>query len=298
MKSGTESKLKFKQLKRRLQLRYWQVVGVLETLWRVAQTDAPAGDIGRLDNDEIAAAMEWEGPPEALIDALIDTHWLDRDEEFRLIIHDWSEHAPNHLVGAFKRHGRLFADQIVKNRAKQVANHDAKQVARDHAIAPCPGTMPPNQTKPNQTKPTNQPGADSELAGGGDLDSWENEDVAARARLILKACDYNRIGELIAQCEEAGTPPSEVILVCREFQANRAKLDSPGAIASRMRTGVWPANGVARTEQIQRSAAKSDEAKMKQAVETCRMKLIKAGCNDARDWDADAIIAKSKEMNL
>lgn len=164
MKSGTESKTKFRNLKRRLRLKYWEVVGVLETLWRVTQNDAPAGDIGKLENDDIAAALEWEGDPDELIDALIETRWVDRDDEFRLIIHDWSEHAPNHLVGAFKKHEKLFADQIAKRRGANcgiVASDDARQCAKDGArqgaIAPCPSKVPKDHaTKPNQTN-SNQP---------------------------------------------------------------------------------------------------------------------------------------------
>lgn len=169
MKPGAETKLKFKQLKRRLKLPHWQVVGVLETLWRVAEANAPAGDIGRLTDEDIAAAMEWEGDAGELIGSLVDCKWLDRDEEFRLIVHDWSTHCPNHLKGAFELHKKLFADEIARQRPKQPARQDARQDASNDACDPAtsPFLSIPNQSIPIQSavciaaaKPPTMPPAD------------------------------------------------------------------------------------------------------------------------------------------
>lgn len=303
MKTGTESKLKFKQLKRRLQLRYWQVVGILETLWRVALTDAPAGDIGRLDDEEIAAAMEWEDDPSSLINALVETHWLDRDDEFRLVIHDWSEHAPNHLVGAFKKHGKLFADELIRQRStRDTAKHDAKDVLgtmpKQPAIAPCPGTMPPNQAKPNLTKP-NQPTkpeasclaeVETGLVVAGELEHWGGPGAAA-AQFALKLCQYARIPELIRECRDRLQTPNDVVEVCDEYRANRSKFNGPGAIAERLRSGCWPVNGVRPVQP----ATKQTAAKRTQAADVRRRELIKGGVPSARDWDDDTVLKYEPE---
>lgn len=150
MKPGAELKLKFKQLKRRLKLPHWQIVGVLETLWRVTEANAPAGDIGRLSDEEIAAAFEWEGNAQELLSALTECRWIDPDEEFRLIVHDWSEHCPNHLKGAFAKNSKRFADESARDRARQPAKQPARQDASD--VACHPATYP-NQSLPNQTVP-------------------------------------------------------------------------------------------------------------------------------------------------
>lgn len=155
MKLGTDSKIKFLDLKRRLGLRLWQTTGLLETLWQVTYRNAPAGDIGRISDDSIAAALEWEGPADELINALVEFGWLDRDDEFRLVVHDWSEHVAQHLKGGFAKHGKKFADQVVKSRgevpAKQGAlgtlpSSGAKQGAKQDANS----TLPPSQAKPSQ----------------------------------------------------------------------------------------------------------------------------------------------------
>jgi hypothetical protein len=147
MKTGTESKLKFKQLKRRLKLPLWQAIGLLETLWRATEANTPEGDIGRLTDEEIASALEWEGDASELVAALIDCRWIDPDEEFRLIIHDWSVHCPNHLKGALAKHKREFADLAAKQRAKQNTGQPARQAAGHHATNP-------NQSNPNQSNPS------------------------------------------------------------------------------------------------------------------------------------------------
>lgn len=150
MKQGTTEKVKFKKLKRRLRLPEWQVGGLLDAIWRSTASNAPAGDIGRLSNEDIAASIEYEDDPDELVQHLVECGWLDEDDEFRLIVHDWSDHVPNFLKGGFAKSGRTFADQIVKARegakqvAKQVAKHPAKQVASE------PAKLPP--TKPSQYK--------------------------------------------------------------------------------------------------------------------------------------------------
>jgi len=153
MKKDTVSKVKFKRLQRHLKLPLWQTIGLLESLWHCALTNAPDGDIGRLSNDDIAAAIEWEDDADNLVNALVQTGWLDTDDQFRLIVHDWSQHVPNFLKGAYEKHEKQFADEVAKQRAKhdteQPAKQDAKQPARDGAYTPA--------TYPSQVNPILKP---------------------------------------------------------------------------------------------------------------------------------------------
>lgn len=297
MKTGTESKIKFQKLKNTLRLRFWQTIGVLETLWRVTQINAPAGDIGKLANDEIAAAMEWEGNPDALINALIDSRWIDEDEEFRLIIHDWSEHAPNHLVGAFNKHKKLFADQIAKARG-----------AKQPAIAPClgtvPSTMPPSQAKPSLTNsnpasplpPSSTPAEirpAAGLAGGWDL--WNSEEEA-KARQALSKCGLKRLDLVIGQCKDRGQTPGDVFHACEEYKANKSKFTSPGAIVEFLRAGVWPVNDVLPIDVANGHSQKQLTEKQFKALESARYKLVKAGIKEACNYTHEEVIAKTKEL--
>jgi len=159
MKQGVENTMKFKKLKRRLRLPYWQVVGLLESVWKLALTSAQAGDIGRYDNEDIAAAIEYEGDADELIAILVDCEWLDADPEFRLIVHDWSDHVPTYLKGNFKGRKKEFADVVAKRRAKQPAKQGAKQPANDAAnsnAVPChvmSGQAMSSQVKPGEYAP-------------------------------------------------------------------------------------------------------------------------------------------------
>lgn len=129
MKKDTVTKLKFKRLQRRLKLSLWQTIGVLEAIWHCTLMNAPDGDIGRLSNEEIAAAIEWDDDSETLILTLVECGWLDLDEAHRLVVHDWSDHCPTYLKGSYERFGKSFAGQNAKHDAK----HYAKDSAKDHA---------------------------------------------------------------------------------------------------------------------------------------------------------------------
>ncbi len=93
MKRGTPDHPKTKALAARLDLKRWQVVGLLESLWHFTATYAKRGDIGKWSNIEIASAIEWQADPDALISALLECRWLDSSEPFRLLVHDWHDHA-------------------------------------------------------------------------------------------------------------------------------------------------------------------------------------------------------------
>jgi hypothetical protein len=135
MKAGTDSKLKFAGLKRQLKLPFWQVVGVLEAIWHVALRNAPAGDVGRLTNEEIASAIEWDGDADELIAALVKSRWLDTDPEYRLIIHDWSEHCPNYLKGGYTNGHKKFADVAARERASVAITPGAKLPSLDGELS-------------------------------------------------------------------------------------------------------------------------------------------------------------------
>lgn len=99
MKDETLQLLKFKSLKRRLKLRTWQAVGLLESLWLLARQNCRLGDIGRFSNEEIAAEIEWEGDADEMIAILVDVRWLDiAPAPYRLVCHDWPENAPTFIV--------------------------------------------------------------------------------------------------------------------------------------------------------------------------------------------------------
>jgi hypothetical protein len=107
MKRGTPDHPKTRQLAVILGLKRYEVVGILESLWHFAASYAKRGDIGRWSNDAIAAALEWSGDADALIAALVKARFVDEDEQCRLLVHDWQDHADQTVSRSeeVKKHG-------------------------------------------------------------------------------------------------------------------------------------------------------------------------------------------------
>lgn len=91
MKSEALTSVKLMRLKRSLGLTQYQAVGLLECLWHFTAQNTPDGGIGRYTDDDIAAVLEWEGTATELIEALIQSGWLDRHDDGSLWINDWIE---------------------------------------------------------------------------------------------------------------------------------------------------------------------------------------------------------------
>ena len=86
---------KFFRLMKLLDLPAYAALGLLESLWHFCARFSPNGAVGKFSDDEIAAGIGWDREPDALVRALVESRWLDEDEdpEFRLIVHDWSTYA-------------------------------------------------------------------------------------------------------------------------------------------------------------------------------------------------------------
>lgn len=121
---------KMKKLCRRLDLRQWQAVGILESLWFLAAKEAPRGDIGRLSNEDIALGLDYEGDADELIDALLDG-WLDKSEHHRLIVHDWHEHSDDAIDLRLARTGRLYANGNVP-RMNRLSKKEREVICSSH----------------------------------------------------------------------------------------------------------------------------------------------------------------------
>lgn len=159
MKQNTTSKLKFKKLRRALgDPPLYQIVGLLEALWQFAATDAPLGDIGKFRNEEIAMAVEWQGDPDELIEALVSTEWLDLSDRHRLVIHHWHEHVPNYLKQRIQRQVEKGGESFVteQNAELKPANASAAHIGRHRRTsADIGGQRLP--TKPSRADPEPSP---------------------------------------------------------------------------------------------------------------------------------------------
>jgi len=109
MKHKTPDSMKFKRLMRALGESRRGVAGLLELLWIATQNNAKRGDIGQYTNEEIAIECDYDGDPDKLVSALVETGWLDACEKNRLVIHDWQQHAPRYIYAWIKSQNTTFA---------------------------------------------------------------------------------------------------------------------------------------------------------------------------------------------
>lgn len=165
MKVGAKDHIKVKRLKRALGVPLYQAVGILETLYQVCSSSADDGGIGRYCNGDIALELEWEGDPDALIQALIETGLVDVCSVNRLAVHDWLEHAPEFIKDRLRKR----AGNSDSSRKCPGDSGESRNSTGDSVLTKSSHTIP-NQTKPNHAsaRRRNRRGALSSL-GGDDL---------------------------------------------------------------------------------------------------------------------------------
>jgi len=113
MKRGTPEHPKVSRLAKVLAVRRYVAVGLLEMLWHLTARYTPAGDVGKWSDEEIATALDWDGTPALLTQALVASGLLERHPDHRLIVHDWAEHADDAVKLLLKRRGCGFVSRHV-----------------------------------------------------------------------------------------------------------------------------------------------------------------------------------------
>jgi len=110
MKKDTPNHPKMTALASILNIPRYSAVGILESLWHWAAQFAKPGDIGRWTDEQIASGIGYDGDAHKLIEALLQSGWIDTDEKYRLIIHDWYEHCEDFVHMSLARTVTFFAD--------------------------------------------------------------------------------------------------------------------------------------------------------------------------------------------
>lgn len=107
-------------LARRLCIPRYRAIAIVEMLHHFAAKYTLAGDVGRYDDEALAAAVEWDGDPHELIAGLIakGSNWLDPHPEHRLVVHDWPDHCDPFVHMALARAKQTFADGTIPKRAR------------------------------------------------------------------------------------------------------------------------------------------------------------------------------------
>lgn len=128
MKREAIGHTKMKRLCRRLDIPLYQGVGILESIWHLTAREAPRGDLGKLSDEDIALGIDYCGDESKLIDALVDSGWIERDSVERLVIHDWADHCEDSVRMRLAR-ARLF---FVGSRAPKMTKLAGKEREAAH----------------------------------------------------------------------------------------------------------------------------------------------------------------------
>jgi hypothetical protein len=142
---------KFAELMARLGRPKYQVLGVLESIWHFTGRFTPQGNIGKYTDAAIESWVGWEGQPGEFVNALIEAHWIDRHESFRLVVHDWQQHADNATKMALKRNRKTFCVHTVET-PLQRGGDTVQQIATPLGLPvpvpePVPVPVPDKKTK-------------------------------------------------------------------------------------------------------------------------------------------------------
>jgi hypothetical protein len=147
---------KIRKLARRIGYPIWAARGLAESLWHVTAKLAPHGDLGRLDNEDIADQIGWDEDPDQLIDALVAVRLLDQHPDHRLIVHDWHEHCDSGVRQKLKRRGEDFVQPASK------ASGGAKSPPSEPETAGESGQSDPDEPDDSEHDTTREPSAKAE----------------------------------------------------------------------------------------------------------------------------------------
>lgn len=124
------------RLQARLNLAKWEAVGILDTLFNFTAQYCPDGFIGKWKNEEIAVFLDYKSDCDELFKALVESEYLDFDDNGLLHVHDWEDHKPRY----------------VKDREAK-ANKRAVNKPPVNASPTNSAKSSPLQAKPSQAKP-------------------------------------------------------------------------------------------------------------------------------------------------
>lgn len=134
---------KTKKLARLLGVSLPAAVGHLHYFWWWALDFAQDGTLEKYDGYDLADAMQWDGDPDQLVEALISAGYID-DTDDGLMIHDWGEYA-----------GKLL-ERRAKDRARKRAAAEAAGVSQNFRRS-SDGNDEESGETPSASFVTNQP---------------------------------------------------------------------------------------------------------------------------------------------
>jgi len=111
-------------------------LGLLEAFWHWVAKYHPNGDLTGTRPSLFARSIRYTGDADELWGRLLDCGFIDKLEDGRALVHDWSEHADSAVHKALKKRHELFADghePFTRNKAQVTPD---SQSEHDSGIPP------------------------------------------------------------------------------------------------------------------------------------------------------------------
>jgi hypothetical protein len=168
-----------------LGIEVYGAVGLLELLWHFTARHARRGDIGRWEDPAIARALGWPREDATrLIRGLVESRWVDVDEEHRLIVHDWRDHADESVKKTLRNRGETFVSRNGLEKSRIVLEKSRTSNDGSRNGEPKPEPEPKPKPKPEPEPEPSPPGTANGL-----LENFVRE--------ILTLEDESRIAEFV-----------------------------------------------------------------------------------------------------
>lgn len=142
MKRETFRHPKTLDLAARLQCSRPEAIGYLQLLWDFTAEYAIQGDIGKHADGSIARACDFHGDETRFVEALVASGWIDRDPDYRLLVHDWADHC--------ERWVKLKIEKLKKSFIKPFTERSIEPTV-EPTVEASPSC---DQSNPIQSKPT------------------------------------------------------------------------------------------------------------------------------------------------
>ena len=88
-------------------------LGIAAALWLWASQFSEDGELSKYDKSEIAKGIHWDGSPDELFNALVESKLLDQ-QDTKILIHDWDKHGVRLLKQSRERQKR-YREKESKN---------------------------------------------------------------------------------------------------------------------------------------------------------------------------------------
>ncbi len=171
---------KTKKMARKLGETIPSTIGRLHFLWWWAMDYAQTGDLSKFEPSDIADAVMWDGNPNEVLTALIESGFIDACEDGTLAIHDWNDYA-----------GRLIDKRKQNTERKRLSRERHADVTRtshktDVSVTGLPYLTVPNRTKKDVIIDARATRTEDEQVPTPSLSTSETEDVKVPALASLE----------------------------------------------------------------------------------------------------------------